>query len=201
MTYLEISDLNRGWGICGFTSAIGALHQNGLLGDSIKQAISKDQLNTRILAEIKSYFVLLQSQKHQVLIDEIEAFTKTFKGYKDFSLQSYINGVNGIAINAPKRRDKQFSVAMPPSAVTDYLRQMGGMKLVQLIDNPNTKFNNVILGFGDKTANNRARWKGLGHWVYMNNNILYNWGEKQTLPQLLKIKPNWHIVYQILLRK
>jgi len=203
MTILKISDLNRGWGICGFASALGALHQNGLLGNTIDKAVTQDHLKTRILAEIKSYLVLLQSQKHQSLIHDIEEFTSTFAGFGGFKIQSYINHINDIALNDPDRADKQFSIAMPASAVADYLRQMGELKHVQLIDQSSLNFNNVILGLGDKTDTKRMKWKGLAHWVYMNNNIIYNWGKKQTLQQLMQLQRdrNWQIVYQILIRK
>lgn len=201
MTILDISQLNRGWGICGFASTLGALHQNGILGETIDRAVMNNQLKTRLLAEIKSYLVVLQSENQSLLLDEITKFTRSFKGFEKFTIQGYINHVNGIALSDPKLNDSQFSIAMPPSAVADYLRRVGGLRNVQLIDQSVANFDNVILGLGDGDKR-RIRWKGLGHWVYKKSNAsIYNWGKKESLNQLMAHNPKWKIVYQILLRK
>ncbi len=201
MTVLGISQLNRGWGICGFASSLAALHQNGVIGETIDRAVMNNQLKTRLLAEIKSYLVILQSENQSLLLDEITKFTRAFKGFEKFTIQGYINNVNGIALSDPKLNDSQFSIAMPPSAVCDYLRRVGGLRNVQLIDQSAAKFDNVILGLGDGDQR-RIRWKGLGHWVYKKSNaVIYNWGKQENLAQLMAHNSKWKIVYQILLRK
>jgi hypothetical protein len=195
MSVLKISDLNRGWGICGFASALGALYQNNVITGTIDRAVARDELNTRLLAEIKSYLVILQSENHTLLLDEIRRFTRSFGGvYSNFDIQTYIERVNGIGKNlANVSRD--FSIAMPPNAVADYLRRIGGLKAV-LVGGPKPELNNVILGLGDKTKSDE--WKGLRHWVYKKNDSeIYNWGAKETLSELMAHDPNWRIVYQV----
>jgi len=200
MTILSISQLNRGWGICGFASALGALHQNGILVKPIDHAVMNNQLKTHVLEEIKSYLFALDSSNQSLLLDEITRFTRSFKGFETFTIRGYINHINAIGISAPKLDDNQFSIALPPTAVADYLRRIGGFRNVQLIDQPAARFDNVILGISDGDKR-RIRWKGLGHWVYKKSNAaIYNWGQKETLSQLMAHNPKWKIVYQILLR-
>ena len=195
MTVLGISHLNRGWGICGFASALGALHQNNIFTGTIDQAVTQNQLNTRLLAEIKTYLVILQSENYNLLLNEIRRFTRSFGGvYSTFDIQTYIEKINNIGENIANV-SQDFSIAMPPNAVADYLRRIGGLKAV-LVSGSKPELNNVILGLGDKTRSDE--WNGLRHWVYKKGNSeIYNWGVKETLVELMKHDSNWRIVYQI----
>jgi len=195
---LAISELNKGWGICGFASVLGALHQNGVFTGTIDHAVTHNQLNTRLLAEIKTYLVVLQSEESG-LIDEIERFTRTFGGpFSGFTIDNYIKKVNTISSSPPNLSDSGFSIAMPPNAVVDYLDRVAGKKAV-LTPDPTHVRNNVILGLGDKTKPG-GEWKGLGHWVYKKTDLeIYNWGKQETQAELLKHDKNWQIVYQIII--
>lgn len=192
---LEISELNKGWGICGFASALGALYQNKAIGGAIDQAVSHNQLNTRLLAEIKSYLVMLQSENNNLLLDEIARFTRSFGGvYASFTIQAYINKISSIGSNIANV-GKDFSIAMPPNGVADFLRRIGGVKAV-LVGGSCPELNDAILGLGDKTVSDQ--WKGLRHWVYKKGDSeIYNWGKKETRAQLLAHDANWQIVFQI----
>ncbi len=107
MCILKISELNSGWGICGFASSLGALHQNGLFTGTIDQAAKKNQLSTRLLAEIKTYLVILQSENKNALLNEIQRFTRTFGGvFTAFTIQAYIEKVNSISTTAPDLNQK-----------------------------------------------------------------------------------------------
>lgn len=102
-----------------------------------------------------------------------------------------VNSVGGDIANI----GQDFSIAMPPNAVADYLRRMGGVKAV-LIGGSSSTLNNVILGLGDKTKSDE--WSGLRHWVYKKNDSeIYNWGKKETWRELLTHDANWHVVYQV----
>lgn len=197
MTMLSISEVNKDWGICGFASTLGALYKQGIFKDTIKRAVSRHEFDTRLLAEIKTYLVILQSEDKNILLNEIQKFTRTFGGiYSGFTIQGYINKVNTIAVSPPLRTDKGFSIAMPPNAVVDYLKRICDVKNPTLVQCNSTTNNNVILGIGDKRKVNE--WKGLGHWVYKKSNLeIYNWGQKETLTELLAHNPNWQIIYEI----
>lgn len=203
MTILPISELNKGWGICGFASALAALHQNGIFSQAIDHAINKQQLKTRLLAEIKTYLVILKSENQTRLLNEITRFTRTFSGFQNFTIDNYISKINSIAVSEPSTSDDQFSIAMPPNAVIDYIKRIGGMKHALMVKNANTAFDNVILGLS-KSDHARVEWSGLGHWVYKKNNAaIYNWGEKLTSTQFQQLmsERKWHISHQILLRQ
>ncbi len=198
MSMLSIYELNRGWGICGFASALGVMYQrDGRLGGVIDAAATKNQLNTRLLAEIKSYLVMLQAEGNQLLLNEIVRFTQSFGGpYRNFSIDAYIAKVNSIGTSPVNERDSGFSIAMPPNGVADYLRRVGGMKVV-LVSGSSMSLNNVILGLGDKTKAG-GEWKGLRHWVFKKNNSeIYNWGRKETHAQLMGHNANWQVVFQV----
>ncbi len=202
MTILKISELNKGWGICGFASALGALHQNGVFSGTIDHAVKHNQLNTRLLAEIKTYLVILISENKSGLINEIERFTQSFGGsYSNFKIKTYIEKINSISSSPPNLNDKGFSIAMPPNAVVDYLKRVGSLDKALIVKGPKPVLDNVILGLGDKTKSG-GEWEGLGHWVYKKNNSeIYNWGKKETLAELKAHNKNWQIVYQIILGK
>lgn len=196
VTNTSISYLNKQWGICGFASALGALYQNNKsMAGMIDQAEAKGQLDTRLLAEIKSYLVILQSENNSLLLNEITRFTRTFGGaYSAFDIQKYIDMVNSIGKDIANV-GKDFSIAMPPNAVADYLRRVCGVKAV-LVGGTGPNLNNVILGLGDKTKSDE--WNGLNHWVYKaNDSEVYNYGRSLPLATVLQSDTNWHIVYQV----
>jgi hypothetical protein len=163
----DVSIPNNEWGICGFTSCIGAMCEAGLIG-----SVQKDHLKTRLLAEIKTYLELLRADENP-LRWEIEKFTRTFPGYQDFSIVYF---VKDISVNKDLTAKK--GLAMPPRALVDYLQRCWDMKKAYLA-NPTATMNNVILGLGQD--------KDLKHWVYKrDNSCVYNWGVKKTLAEVMK---------------
>jgi hypothetical protein len=198
MTILNISELNKGWGICGFASSLGALYQNGFFSKTIDRAVSQNQLNTRLLAEIKTYLVILQAENKILLLNEIESFTKSFGGnFSNFTIKKYIEKINSIAASPPNLKDERFSIAMPPNGVVDYLIRICNMKNPLLKECRYSASDNVILGLADSTQTGGG-WKGLRHWVYKKNNSeIFNWGKKETLSELLAHDANWRILYEI----
>lgn len=199
MCVLKISELNKGWGICGFASSLGALYETGTLKGTIDAAVQKGHLSTRLLAEIKTYLVILKSENQILLLNEIKRFTKSFAGFAGFTIDKYIAKVNTIATTAPNLADKDFSIAMPANAVLDYLKRIGEKKSARIVASNRVLYpNNVILGLCD-TRKASNEWKGLGHWVYKKSaSEIYNWGEKESETELMSHNSNWVIGYQIL---
>jgi hypothetical protein len=156
-------------------------------------------LDTRLLAEIKSYLVMLQAEGNLLLLDEIVRFTRSFGGkYATFTIEKYIAKVNTIGSTAPHHRDSGFSIAMPPNAVCDYMRRVGGMKAV-LVQGSSLKLAPVVLGLGTP-GQAHTEWRGLKHWVLKeNDSVVYNWGKKRTFEDLMNIdgKGKWEVVFQI----
>jgi hypothetical protein len=201
MTVLKISDLNKGWGICGFASSLGALFQNSAYAKIINRAVNHNELNTRLLAEIKSYLVILQGEDNYLLLGEIERFTRSFGGvFSSFSIDKYIAKINQISSNAPYAYDRGYSIAMPPNALVDYLQHNCEMVNAHKIACRNSTTNNVILGLGDP-AKAGNEWKGLVHWVYKKSDSeIYNHGEKVTIGALLGNRvgdPHQQVIYEI----
>jgi len=200
MALLGISKLNTGWGICGFASALGALHHNGQFKETIDNIKAAD-LKYRLLAEIKTYLVILQSENEHTLLDEIVSFTCAFGGkFSTFTIEEYIEKVNSIASKEPDVTDSKFGIAMPPNAVVDYLKRIGGLNSAKLFtaNKDDGGPNNIILGLS-RTGNDKLkRWNGLRHWVYKKSDTeIYNYGNIVKYTDLMsgprKYKPAYHI--------
>jgi len=188
----DISFWNKGWGICGFASALGALYEAGIVKGAI-DATSKTDLGTRLLAEVKTYLVILQSKNENSLLKEITRFTKLWNAA--FTIESYIAKINTIASTPPKQYDKGLTLAMPPSAVLDYLKRIGDKKNARIEINSKVSFDNVVLGLCDPNLSNE--WNGLRHWVYKKSNSeIYNYGNKIKWGQLPSDRK---VVYQIII--
>jgi hypothetical protein len=196
----NISELNRGWGICGFASSLAALYQNGHNAKIIDRAVGANQLETRLLAEIKTFLVTLQAENNTTLLKEIETINRSLVS-GSFSIPQYIKKINTIATTLPNRSDSSYSLAMTPNALINYLKFSCGFKNVKVIPRPSTEFSafdNVILGLSSPKVKD-TRWNRLAHWVYKKNNYeIYNWGQKVTLEELLATDDFYFkIIYEI----
>jgi len=183
----DISKLNANAGICGFASALAALYVNQPSARSvIEGAVRSNNLDTRIIAEIKSFLVTLQSEaQYQSLLQEIEDFTKTFTGYENFSLTTYIQSINIQNLNNLDQNQSMFSIAMTPNAVITYLKIMGGRKGTRMLDLKDTR-DDIILGIGVPDTNPKSCY-GLKHWIYKkNDNVVYNYGKTESLATAIK---------------
>lgn len=201
---LNISALNvsgKLGGICGFASTLGALYTNGKLTQSGSDSVGKSDLNGRVLATIVTYLRILKSENNKLYLNEITSFTQCFPGYETFSIDEYIKKIESVADN-PVNLKEDFSIAMPPNPVADFLRRNGLKAVMVKGAKPELKAN-VIIGLGDKTK--LDKWSGLKHWVYRNSDTVYNYGEKCASGDLIaKMKQlfpgtDWEIVYQIAL--
>ena len=83
----------------------------------------KMKFTTRLLAEIKTYLVTLQSE-NSPLLKEIVKFTSSFDGYKGFKIENYIKAVNAVVTKGTGAAD--FSIALPGIVMMDYLQRQWG---------------------------------------------------------------------------
>jgi len=184
-TISDISECNAKWGICGFASSLAALYDTNVLNTNVQ---GRD-LPTRILAEIKTYLVILRSE-NSLLIQEIENFTRGFgKQWRAFRIETLIQKMNDVTNPTVVDLGRGFDIAMPKNAVIDFLRRNGKKGTHEIGLNPiETR---VILGLGD-TQN-----KSLRHWVYKHKaDKVYNYGKEQSFAECLKQGP-YTVIHQI----
>jgi len=201
---LNVSGSGKLGGICGFASTVGALFENGLLGESAVKSLDKAHLNTRVLATIVTYLRILKSENNQQYLNEIIKFTQAFPGYETFSIDAYITKIESV-VSDPSNINQDFSIAMPPNPVADFIRR-NGLKTVLIRGSTPALKSNVILGLGDGTKTDK--WDGLKHWVYCNHGgTIYNYGEAygsdQAISKMADFFPgtSWSVVYQMPLEK
>lgn len=191
MPVTDISVLNKGWGICGFASALAALYEHGQIKPTVDKAAASGDLKFRLLAEIKSFLVTLQAEGKEDMLRNLETFTRSFGApFDSFTVEGYISKINAVASTGASTKDSGFSMAMTPEAVVEYLKLIGGRAAARQAGTDKI-INNTILGLGT----NAGPYKGLRHWVYHKSaKEVYNYGEIQTLEQA---KKKYQIVYQI----
>lgn len=194
MPATDISKLNIEWGICGFASALGALYENNVIAQNIERAVTKQQLNTRLLAEIKTFLGMLRIDNQTHILAEIQAFTQSFGGqYSNFTISSYIQKINNVVLSGSPAGD--FSIAMTPKGLIEYLKRIGEKANAREIP-VKEKRDNIIIGLG--TNDKSELHNGLKHWVYKKDeNRVYNWGEIKKLAEVQKDCDGLGIVYQI----
>lgn len=182
-----LSECNNEWGICGFASSLAALYDKNVL----KTRAQGLDLPTRILAEIKTYLVILQSE-NSPLIQEIEAFTRSFgPPFATFRVVDFLKKINNVTNPNVKELGKGYDVAMPVNAVIDFLKRNG--KPGSHLGAVDLKQNGVILGLGSQRGEGR-----LQHWVSkFDDDWVYNWGKRQKLSALLREK-KWGVNFQVI---
>jgi len=176
----DLSALNSGWGICGFSSSLGALYVNDpAIKKTVDAAVKNGTLKYRMLAEIKTYLNLLRSKNRNDLLKEIEDFTRTFPKLKTFTITNYIATINEIAEKEPDVTNEKYSIAMPINGLVEYLKIVGNKTNAKATLTSTSTKDNVILGLYDEH-------KTLKHWVYKKSNAeVYNWGEVKSLDAVL----------------
>ena len=164
---------NRGWGVCGFTSTLYSMYElnpgkRGLI-------IKRSRIGGTVLAEIKTYLMMLKTE-NSLLLQDIEEFTQSFDR-PDWTIDNYINNINEAFIgDRPEQAvlmDASFGIAMPPKAVVDYVSRVWGYN-AELWKGPDPGSNGII-GVRDVTKN-RWKYNGLCHWMYRSNRRIYSWG-------------------------
>jgi len=164
----SMGKLNADQGICGFASSLYALYTHSPRKTELSEGA---EVETRMLAEIKTYLKLLQADNRVDLMSAIQTFTRSFGGaYANFDLDKYIEQINAVA-NGGSVGD--FSIAMPPEAVVDYLRRACDFKSAKLLTGNMPDPAELILGL---CSTKMKMYNRLAHYVYQLNGTVYSWG-------------------------
>jgi hypothetical protein len=171
-----LSQPNGDWGICGFVSVLGALFESDpKIQKKLSKILDSKTFKTRLLADIKTFLVMLKADGETALLEEIETFTGTFE--KGFKLEGFIGKINDAVKKLPERG---FGLAMTPKALLAYFKKNWELDAVLTMGPGGAKKNKVILGLYDKKG-------ALKHWVYKKSDAeTYNWGAKKTMAEVLK---------------
>lgn len=164
----EMGVTNVQHGVCGFTSSLYALYARSPRPSLVKGA----QIETRMMAEIKTYLTMLKADGRADLLAAIKEFTNSFPGYGGFTIDGYIQQINAAVTQGVSN----FSIAMPPAVVVDYLQRACEFKTAKEVD---LSAGGVEFILGVRDSNGKSDpLKGLIHWVYYLNGTVYSWGKQ-----------------------
>ena len=170
----DMGRANQGWGVCGFTSSFYAIYNlNQWKGGTIINANKA----FRVLAEIKTYLMMLKADGKTALLNEIETFTKTFPGFESFAIDDYIRSINAAVLKTESEiiKDKKFSIAMPPEGVADYLNRLWNCKVSVEVIGGGEGHGTGIIGVSEGAS---SSYDGLKHYMYRRNGVIYSWGRQ-----------------------
>jgi len=169
---------NAHWGVCGFTSSFYAMHE---LNQSKRPQLIGAGTASRVLAEIKTYLMILKAEGNTVVLDDIAKFTRSFGGdFGDFTIDKYITLVNSAVSRTDEeiKDDANYGIAMPPDAVADYLRRIWEFdSKVQTVSGGDGGSKDGILGV---TEGKMPLYSGLCHYLYRLRGTIYSWGGTYT---------------------
>ncbi len=183
MTLTKLGKLNASWGVCGFTSSLYGLWD--VLDKTRRSQMMGGTKAHRLLAEIKTYLVMLEADGKVQLKKDIETYSRAFadtdNDFVNFSVQRYIQQVNAAVGKTEKQimADANYGIGMPPHAVVDYLQCMwerpkAAVKQVTDFYGPE----HGIIGVKNTAKPLSTHYDGLEHWMYRLNQKIYSWGEE-----------------------
>ncbi|CAH0991817.1 hypothetical protein SIN8267_01932 [Sinobacterium norvegicum] len=179
----SMGNANADWGVCGFTSSLYAMYEHN---PSKRQQLNNANTAFRVLAEIKSYLMMLKADGEQTLLNSIVDFTQSFGSpFDTFNIDTYIARINA-AVNQSEnaiKADSLFGIAMPPEAVADYLKRIWQYdSTITTTVGGGTGNKDGILGV---TSNNPTMpmYHGLEHYLYRCKGVVYSWGDAYTSVQ------------------
>jgi hypothetical protein len=209
----DLGQLNRGWGICGFTSTFYAMyHANPVTRGWL---VNASQVFS-VLYEICDYLKMLQAAGSP-LIKDIEAFTQSFGDeHATFTVPNYIAMVetssestrNLLAfgdnddrkqLHRELRDESLFGIAMPPVAVADYIKRVWKWNATITEFKAADLIGDAIVGVRNPNNTTLKKYNGLCHYLYRGNGKYYSWGG--MYPTLAAANPNYEICYAITIRK
>lgn len=172
----QIGDLNQGWGICGFNSALYALYTHSGRGRGKMADASASP--SRMLAEIKTFMAILEAYGRQDILQSIQDFTRAFPGFEGFTIKAYIDRIDDIVGRNWIDVDDaaSYSVGLPPKAVIAYLRMVCGFPSAQKVA-VDAEVQESLVGVSKKNGRT-APYKGLCHWMYELDGTIYSWGRR-----------------------
>ncbi|NRR32532.1 hypothetical protein HSX11_20395 [Oxalobacteraceae bacterium] len=165
----DMGIVNDTQGICGFTSTLYAVYMSRPnLQRKLDRALDASMRDTRMMAEIKTFLVMMKAAGNQTVLDEIAELTKTFPGYGAWSVDWYIGEINKLAVG-------NFSIAMPPDATMEYMRTAWDLRPTLVTSE---QPGDAILGL-TRTGAPVNRWNNLAHFVFRSAaGKIYSWGEQ-----------------------
>ena len=140
---------------------------------------------TRVLAEIKVYLMLLKGESNRTLLEQIEKFTQSFVkdgvyDFSNFNIDNYIGRINAAVGKKDDELtgDSNYSIAMPPEAVADYLRRNWDCNAeAQRVTGGFDDSSEGIIGVKDE-ENPMPLYDGLCHYMYQGKDKrIYSWGD------------------------
>ncbi|WP_163661288.1 hypothetical protein [Adonisia turfae] len=171
-----ITQVNQKWGVCGFVSALLALYDHDEAFRNKLDAIhERGHYNTRVIADMSTYLVLLKSENED-LLTEIREFTNSFGNvYRTNNNQTLIertqNYARLVGKQAPLEKLPAFGIAMPPQGVQEYLSRN-----YEINSNLVQEDRNIICGL---KGVGKGLYNGLKHWVYINKKgQVFTWGQQ-----------------------
>lgn len=168
--------MNVRWGVCGFNACLYALCDNTPNGPAGFGKSGLDQLapsGFRFVKMIGSY--LEEIKVHNlVLFNDIEVFTRSFPGYHEFKMTEYLRQIQFIDTIGATKAIGNFSLAMHPAGVVDFLKRRCAFNNAFISDRENVP-SECIIGLGG--AERGALYGGLTHWVYKKGEVIHSWGD------------------------
>jgi hypothetical protein len=184
---------NSYWGVCGFTSSFHAMYE---LNPGKRPLVIGAGIATKVLAEIKTYLIMLKASGNFTLLTEIEQFTQTFPSvngcdFKSFKIDNYISLINDSVgkSEAEVTGNGYYSIGMPPNGVADYVDRMWGYKAT--VSKGDTGADGII---GVK-RDGRKMYDGLCHYMYRTGGKIYSWGN--TYNSVTGANPAYQVIWTI----
>ncbi|MEM6913183.1 MAG: hypothetical protein AAF511_04320 [Pseudomonadota bacterium] len=174
-----MGNVNSDVGICGFASALMAIHDaDGLANDLQGAAFQTATLPKRLCKEIQQFLQGLVGAGETNLIQSIEAFTRSFgDDYATFSVAQYLNfDFDSISMDNWRAVRSRFDVALPPQVLLRYLQNRWGLPAARMIG-VGEDTDKYIVGVREKSKQ-REEYNGLVHWMYVSNGRVFSWGDQ-----------------------
>lgn len=174
-----MGNVNARVGICGFVSALMAIHDaDGLANDMQGAVFQTATLPKRLCKEIQQFLQGLVGAGDRNLVHAIEDFTRSCGDqYASFSVTEYLNfDFDNISMENWQVVRDRFDIAMPPQAILRYLQNRWGLPAARMIG-VGEDTEKYIVGVRD-TSEERERYNGLVHWMYVSNGRVFSWGEE-----------------------
>jgi hypothetical protein len=172
---------NSDWGVCGFTSCLYGLWD--VLDKSKRSQLHGGTKTYRLLAEIKTYLVMLQAEGETKLLNDIQTFCRKFgepdNDFGSFTVEKYISLVNGAVSKSENqiKSDANYGIGMPPQAVVDYLQRMWEFNVTLKPGKDFSGPENGIIGVKNADKPLSTLYDGLEHYMYRHNQKIYSWGD------------------------
>ncbi len=173
MPTTDISEYNKAWGICGFTSALTHLYDSD---ERLKAKIDmrdEDTIKFGLLTEVVTFLKYVTAFRSD-LIEGLNALNKALKSesFKKDGVAGFIKAAEK-AVRDPERSagelENLYQCALTPEALALYLQQMCGYTKATLTTGVDPG-GRGILGLMNKDGE-------LKHWVYRDaDGNVYNWG-------------------------